>query len=102
MESKDAGDNGKKDFGRPDELRLPDEFFIVFIYGQRNDLYRSYDVTTDMNEGTQQWLMWGLLLKKATDSSAEEQLYERVLSFSQVTVNLDASWSSLENKFCII
>jgi hypothetical protein len=93
---KEDGDNEKKGF------QTPDEVVVVCLYGKRDELFRSNDTTMDLDDTTQRWLMWGLILKKAEDASAEEQLYVRVLSFSQVTIDFDASFFSQQKTFRII
>jgi len=102
VEPKDAKPSEEEPFGPTNELRLPDEVFIVFIYGQRHDVYRSFNTAVEEEDTAQQWLMWGLMLKKVTDSPAGEQLYERVMSFSQLKINFMTSFFPLEEEFRII
>jgi hypothetical protein len=95
--------NDKEDgVDKKKEFQMPDEVVVICLYGKRDELYRSNDTTMDLDDMAQRWLMWGLILKKVEDASAEEQLYERVLSFSQVTVVCDASFLSQQKTFRII
>jgi hypothetical protein len=67
------------------EFRLPDGYLPVFIYGEPDEPVRlgmEQDTTTPVL-----WRVWGLILKKVVDGSAE-QTYERVISFSQLSMNV--------------
>jgi hypothetical protein len=74
--------------GEEKEFLLPDEMFVVCIYGKRDELYGSNDTEMELGDTTQRWMMWGLILKKVTEES-EEPRFERVLSFSQISIAYD-------------
>jgi hypothetical protein len=83
------------------DFRLPDEIFVVCIYGQRDELFRSNDDDVNLEDKAEQWNTWGLILKKATDEPGETR-FERVLSFSHVRVATDDTLASRKETFKII
>lgn len=87
--------------GEKKEFQLPDEFFVVCIYGKRDELFRSNEAGLDLNDTTQRWSMWGLVLTQVVDGSGE-QSFERLLSFSEILVNTDESFFSSPREFRII
>ncbi|KAF2825211.1 HET-domain-containing protein, partial [Ophiobolus disseminans] len=93
--------DGNADEDVKKEFRLPNEMFVVCIYGKRNELFRSNDTGVDLEDTAQEWTMWGLILKKAGEESGE-QVFERVLSFSQVMVGCDDAFLSRREQFRII
>ena len=86
--------------GNKNEFQLPDEFFVC-IYGKRDDLFLSNDTEIDPDDTTQQWSIWGLILKIVADGSGT-QSFERVLSFSDILVASDNSLFSRPERFRII
>ncbi|KAF2450416.1 HET-domain-containing protein [Karstenula rhodostoma CBS 690.94] len=87
--------------GEKKEFELPDESFVVCIYGKRDELFRSNEMGIDMDDTTQRWMMWGLVLTQV-DTGPGKQSFERLLSFSEILVTTDESLFSNTQKFRII
>lgn len=76
----------KKGEEEEEEFRLPDEITVAVLYGQRDELDRVGD---ELDE-TKEWKIWGLILKRAAGTTeGEEEVYERVLAFSQIPANFE-------------
>jgi hypothetical protein len=85
--------------GEKEDFQLPNEIFVVCIYGQLEELFHSNN--EDQEDEAEQWNTWGLLLKKVTDGSGE-QLFERVLSFSNIRLSTENPLASYQETFRII
>lgn len=85
------------------EYELPEEITTVFVYGERDDLAHSHDNETDLEDKTQKWIMWGLVLKQI-EKGTGDPTYERVLSFSQVPCEFQAfdKFLSDQETFCLV
>jgi hypothetical protein len=93
--------NAKNAEGDEKDFRLPDEIFVVCIYGQRDESFRSNDNDVDLEDKAEEWNTWGLVLKKATDEPGEQR-FERVLSYSRIRVSTDDTLVSRKETFRII
>ncbi|XXH03771.1 hypothetical protein Hte_010177 [Hypoxylon texense] len=82
---KHARNEVRKGGKEKEKFRLPDKIKVAVLYGQRDELER----TSDSQEEVKDWKIWGLILKRAPGTSEEENVYERVLSFSQIPANFE-------------
>ena len=79
----DLGGRGDKE----EKYRLPDEVTVAILFGQRDELTQTGDKSTDQHE---LWTTWGLILKPVAETGDQDRdTHERVLVFSQLSMNFD-------------
>ncbi|PVI00674.1 HET-domain-containing protein [Periconia macrospinosa] len=96
LRSKSFASNTHSEDEEKKEYELPEEIFVVFLYGERDKLLPSEDDEgSDKEKKSSSWMMWGLVLKRSADAAGEKQ-YERVMSFSRIRCNFEA-WDKFES-----